>query len=360
MDFITYAEYLKYSKNNSILQLRETETEYKHEKKYDEKIVQKIDKIHDKIFKKVFSITKEMTIFLNEFLDEKEKINSKQIIQCKTDFITKDYKNRQADIIYKLKEKPVYFLVEHQSTFDKDMILRLWEYVGQIMKQETLLQKYYFDEEFIYPIVVPIVIYTGYKKWNLETNLEDKQYIEKQFNDYKINFKYNLITINDYVMNREQLIEELLNKKSLFGSIMIIEKCKTKKEIKKYMDEIIQTMKNREDKNILAEIIGVIIEPLLGIKKTEEMLDKLYRKETNGMSPFTKTLLDLKMKYETEGLEKGMKKGMKKGIKEGIKEGKKEGIFQTAKKMLEKNMNLNEIKEITGLSNEEIQKLVKS
>ena len=141
---------------------------------------------------------------------------------------------------------------------------------------------------------------------------------------------------------------------------MIIEKCKTKEEIKKYMDEIILTMKNREDKNILAEIIGVIIEPLLGIEKTEEMLDKLYRKETNGMSPFTKTLLDLKMKYETEGLEKGMKKGMKKGIKEGIKEGKKEGIFQTAKKMLEKNMNLNEIKEITGLSNEEIQKLVKS
>ena len=70
-----------------------------------------------------------------------------------------------------------------------------------------------------------------------------------------------------------------------------------------------------------------------------------------------------------KGLERGMKKGMKKGIEQGIEQGIERGIEQgieqgennksieIAKNMLNKNMNINIISEVTGLSKEEIENL---
>ena len=60
-------------------------------------------------------------------------------------------------------------------------------------------------------------------------------------------------------------------------------------------------------------------------------------------------------------MEKGIKKGIKKGIREGKLEGKLEGIkewnYTIAKDMKNKNMDINLISEITGLTIEEIEKL---
>ncbi len=79
------------------------------------------------------------------------------------------------------------------------------------------------------------------------------------------------------------------------------------------------------------------------------------------MSPCTKMLLDLTLKYKKEGLKEGKKEGLKEGKKEGLKEGKiegmKEAILNTTRKMIEKNMETKEIQDITGLSKEEIENL---
>ena len=47
------------------------------------------------------------------------------------------------------------------------------------------------------------------------------------------------------------------------------------------------------------------------------------------------------------------------GMKKGIKEGRKETILKICKKLLEKNYSIEEIKEITNLSEEEIKKIAK-
>ena len=64
------------------------------------------------------------------------------------------------------------------------------------------------------------------------------------------------------------------------------------------------------------------------------------------MSPFTKTLLDLKNEGKIEGKI------------EGEKQGSLKSLLSVAKKMLERNMETKEIEEITGLTKEEIEKLV--
>ncbi|MDO6995054.1 hypothetical protein Q5M87_13655, partial [Brachyspira innocens] len=61
------------------------------------------------------------------------------------------------------------------------------------------------------------------------------------------------------------------------------------------------------------------------------------------------------------GKEEGIKEGIEQGIEQGIKVGKEEGIKEnqilTAKNMKDKNMDINLISELTGLSIEEIKKI---
>ena len=57
------------------------------------------------------------------------------------------------------------------------------------------------------------------------------------------------------------------------------------------------------------------------------------------------------------GRQKGREEGRKEGIQEGIAQGFTDGIMQTAKKLLEIGLSIENIAKATGLSREEIEKL---
>ena len=65
---------------------------------------------------------------------------------------------------------------------------------------------------------------------------------------------------------------------------------------------------------------------------------------------------------EEEGLKRGMERGMEQGIKEGMKQGIEQGkhscSIEIAKKLLENNIPLDIIKNSTGLSDEELSKII--
>ena len=305
MKFITYRQYIEYLKNEKILQLMETSVDYefeKQEEKYDEKRAKEIDKKHDKMIKNILSDKIEVTKFLNKFLQLEKIITEKEIIQCSTDFITKNYKEKHSDLIYKLKDEPVYFMIEHQSTIDSKMLIRIWEYVGEIIRKESIIHQTYLSEENIYPIIVPIVIYTGYRKWNVKTNFSKMQYQSSFYEKYKFSLEYNLVSVQDYTF------EEFFELDSLFGMVMVIEKCKTKKEIETRMNQIVKKVKNNKKKEKIEEIINYIIAPIIGRQKTEKMLEKLYEKEEIKMSPFTKAIFDAEIEARERGLKEGKEK----------------------------------------------------
>ena len=62
-------------------------------------------------------------------------------------------------------------------------------------------------------------------------------------------------------------------------------------------------------------------------------------------------------KEREAGIIEGKKVGIAEGKKEGIKEGIRYNLRETAKKMLNKKMQIEDISEITGLSKSEIKKL---
>lgn len=305
MEFVTGKQYWEYL-HNSVMQVKEEGRIYQLEKVenkiYEDKKLNKIDKIHDKMFRNILSKKREMVKFLNQFGNLEERIKEEKIEQCATDFITRKYKDKHSDIVYKLKNKPIYFLVEHQSTIDKDMVLRMWEYIGEIVRKERMS---YYIPNGDYPIIVPFVIYTGYQKWNAKTNFAQRQYQAKEYRKYQNNLSYNLISVQDYTF------EELLDTKSLFGSIMIIEKCQNKEELVTYIEKIIETTENSEDRKAMAEIIDNIIALRVEEKIASEMLEKIKEKEAISMSPLTKMLLDLEMKGIIRGVKNMLQLGEK-------------------------------------------------
>lgn len=49
----------------------------------------------------------------------------------------------------------------------------------------------------IYPIIVPIVLYTGAGVWNVEANFDERQKNSKEtYEKYKIEIKYTAVDIN--------------------------------------------------------------------------------------------------------------------------------------------------------------------
>ena len=318
--YITYEDYIR---EKGIIKLeeesKEYELEYPEKEIYNKKRIQKIDKVHDKMIKKILGIKSEMADFLNQFLELKETIKEEKLEECPTEFITKNYKEKHSDIIYRLKDEPIYFLIEHQSTEDKNMIERIYMYVEEIMKKGI--------EQGKYPIVVPIVIYTGKSIWNTETTLGEKQYNTELYKEYKNNLKYNLIEAKNYTYR------ELLEKKTLFASFMIIEKCKTKEQLISKLKEIVKNLKENKNKKILEEIIVNIIMPIIGKDEEKEILEKIREREEIDMSPLTKMLLDLEYK------------------------GKKEGKKETVKNMLKFNEPEDKIIKYTGISKKELKNI---
>ena len=219
------------------------------------------------------------------------------------------------------------------------MALRIWEYIGEIVRKERTRQEIHYNRSKVYPIVVPIVIYTGYQKWNARTNFAEKQYQSIFYEKYKISLEYNLISVQDYTF------DELLEKRSLLGNIMIIEKCKKKEEISTQVNKMIEMIEETKDREILSEIVSNIIEPIIGAEKAKEMLEKINEKEEVSMSPFTKMLLDLEIK------------GERRGRKKGKLEGKLETIKETVKNMLQLGETEEKIVKYMGISKEELENI---
>ena len=87
---------------------------------------------HDAIFKTVLDRKEEAVKFINKTL--KLNIKKEEIEKYNSSFINKLFQNKEADIVYKIKDKNIFFLIEHQSKIDYSMPFRLLEYEVAIIR----------------------------------------------------------------------------------------------------------------------------------------------------------------------------------------------------------------------------------
>ena len=219
---------------------------------------------HDKVVRLMLSNLQEAANLINLALKKKDFIKAKEIEQYKSIFVTKFYKNKESDIVYKdLKNKGIYYLIEHQSKQDKMMPVRIAEYSIEIMREALDLAKK--EKNYEVPRVIPIVLYTGEGEWKVSKSLEDIQAKIPEITLPSIG-NYNLVDINTY--SDEELIEArgalpkmlLMEKKSITieKKIKKIEECKftedEKERISIYITNIIREIDTNLAEKLLARI----------------------------------------------------------------------------------------------------------
>ena len=247
-----------------------------------------------------------------------------------TSYITRHFQNKETDIVYKLKGKEIYYLIEHQSKVEKDMAYRMLEYSLEIMRSRVIINSVKIGK---YPKVIPIVIYTGRPKWTAKLILEELQEeYELEGNKIKNRFGYNLIDIR----NQKEAIEDDL----LISKISILEKVQTTEEILEIIDKIAKKITNEEKRENLKRIVEYLLDDKLLKEEMEEIKEKLKNKERD----------DIMRVHEV------IRRDREKSRKEGKIEGKLEQAILDAQKMLAEKLDVNLIMKITGLKKEQFMK----
>ena len=336
MVIFSYIEYLKYSR---IIKEEYSLNEEVAEYKYDNK---KINHIHDKTFRKILDDKKEFTIFINKIFNLEERLEEKDIEKYNRKFVSVDYTNQESDVIYKLKNKEIFILVEHQTKIDKKMPIRILKYELEIIRSRM-------DENnrLEFPIIIPIVLYTGKQRWNAKINYPSYNSELARYRGLK-KVEYNLVDINDYT------IEDLYKENSILTKIMILEKSNKYIEIINNVDKIVNKVYDSKlytqtQKEMLLNILNNTMINIVGNKKMKEYKIKLEGGE-NMLALYEMIENERNEIYST---------GIKEGKVKGKIEGKIEGIKAIAKKMLRMKFDKNTIMKATGIKEEELEKLKK-
>ena len=283
-------------------------------------------------------------IVLKEEISDEEDIASKieELEQCDNRYITKAYYNKETDILYKIKNRPVFILIEHQSSVDYAMPERIIEYLVEILRKYNIERQKTKNKTSIIQTIIPIVLYTGNKKWNVKTYLGENQQKVPGFKSIEFG-RYILVDTNKY--KEEELIEE----DGALSKILLLEKSK---DVEKTYKKIKYEDLEEYEKELIDEYTCNVAARVLPELKIEEIREKLRKKE-GGKSMLADALLKMKENYIIEG----RKEGRKSGIIEGIESGKREEKLKIAKSLKLMGLKIEDIVKATGLSKEEIQKL---
>lgn len=304
----------------------------------------RINNEHDKIFRTVLDKKTDVSKFLNKFLGL--NIKTEELEKYNSSYIDPKFKNKEADIVYRIKDKNIFLLIEHQTKIDKKMPIRLLEYSAAIIESAIEDTKYKPK-----PCVIPIVLYTGKTKWKIENETIEKQQFFKEVK--LIDGEFNLIDINDF--SKKELLEDDI----FITKMMLVEKCKDEIEMVQALEKI-ENKINEEDKSTFRRIVKEIWSLRIGTENANKILEKIEEGSGNMMAVM-EMLLAENEKYINIGRQEGMKKGRLEGRQEGRQEGRLEGgkqkIKEIVQKMLAENFTKEMIMKITGLKKEEIEEI---
>ena len=120
------------------------------------------------VFAIVGVIVNTISVFSVKELPEEELngdgVVDDEIEKYEKEFRTEEFRNIEADVVYKVKNKNVFILIEHQSSLDLKMAYRILRYKNAII-ESAINKRKLKEKNYKIPKVIPIVLYTGKRKW---------------------------------------------------------------------------------------------------------------------------------------------------------------------------------------------------
>lgn len=184
ISFNDYRDCIENEKINEKLRVEEEKAKYE--------IIERKNKTKNKNKKELIEYlnTKKNVIkLLNKFFEFGEKITENNFKNC-NNIKNKIIEEFDDIVLYKIKHKNRYILINIEEKINYNISFKILKYAINIIK-------YWEKEEnkkTIYPIVIPIVIYIGKEKWNVQKSSK-LRYIT--YGKNMINLKYNIIEINE-------------------------------------------------------------------------------------------------------------------------------------------------------------------
>ncbi|QZY53889.1 Rpn family recombination-promoting nuclease/putative transposase [Crassaminicella profunda] len=306
----------------------------------------KIKHEHDLGYKEILSHKKTFLEFLRSFVkkDWVKLIDEENLILIDKEFILKDFKQEEADIVYKVnidgKDIIFYVLLELQSKVDYRMPIRLLMYMTEIWREEltNTEDKVKKRKDYRLPVIVPIVLYNGKNKWTAARNFKEILNGYELFEENIIDFRYMLFDVNRmkeeelleianlvssiFLLDQDVAIEEILKRLKLIGRIL--GKKGSKEQIQIFNRWMMNVFKKRFDERIGEHVYQALEKT--NHMEVEEMISNLGRK------------IEEEFKHREE---------------KGIQKGK----METAKNLLLMGIDIPTIIKATGLSNDDIEKI---
>ena len=151
-------------------------------------------------------------------------------------YVTDDLCNREDDIIWRVRCGDrwlyVYLLIEFQSTVDPMMGVRIMGY--EALLYQDLVEAKMGPTRGPLPIVLPIVLYNGGRRWTAPRDVADLIMPAPQgLEAYRPHLRYLLLE------ERRFTDEELIPLKNLVAAIFLLEKSRTREEFIRVVDTLV-------------------------------------------------------------------------------------------------------------------------
>ena len=294
---------------------------------------------HDKLFKRILDRINEVESVIKKTLgNETEHI---EIEAVRNELTTRDYRGRMVDVLYKLKDKEVYFLIEHQSTQNTYMAYKIFEYETELINRSYMQN---VEKSKKIAKVIKIVIFTGIGDWKPARSIVELQ--EEYGNKVKIDKHYEGIGEYKLLESKDYSLKEIISEEgTLLGKAIIIEKARKEDTLIDVLEEIIPNVKEDEIDEMIRMIKYILVKDLgkdVANKYIKILESKI--KEEGGKNAMVETM-------------RALREDRKRTIMEARNTGKKAGILtgkiQDAKNMLRENIDIDIIERVTGLKREQ-------
>ncbi len=324
---------------------------------------------HDVFVKKAMPNKRVAKEFFEENLPQEiiSQIDLNTLKQEKENYFDNTLGHGIVDLLYSVNfgEEKGYLilLVEHQSSQDYKMPLRIMKYILKICDDYLKNNK---GKKI--PLIYPILFYGGETKytaplslWDLFSNAERaKAYLTKPIQLVETNnFKKEDIRGRDYaglMMYFMSKIRECDIFPFLHEVIESIAKISNNGDIE-YIESILYYVLDKADSE---EVDGIFSEfkKAVTVKHSEVIMTIAERLEQRGITKGKEVGIQIGMERGMKrGMERGMERGRQEGIEKGMERGRQEGIEKVALHMLSNKLDEKLVAESTGLSLEEIKKL---
>ena len=290
---------------------------------------------HDRLFRNFLADISKAKVFLETYLPEriKKQCDFPTLRFKPGSFVEKDLKHHFSDILYSVKiagtQGYIYTLIEHETTPRKLTPFKLLRYQIAIMKQ-------HLDQGHqTLPIVIPLLFYRGKKSpYPFSTDImdcfENKELAQETFLK-----PYPLIDIT-------VIPDDELRKHRGIAILELIQKNIHKRDALEFIQDIaLQVAKQFLTHDQFSSLLYYISQ-----EGESKNFEQFYSTLADNLPNYREDIMTLAQQLEQKGLEQGRK--------EGREEGRREEDFVIAKKMLAKRINPSLIKEITGLSDQDL------